>query len=455
MRRKISSRVSILSLHWLAFLCAVLVFQTGRAATINFEKLPDNSDPVDNLHLPLDYVFQDGRTGLSFGIDTDGDNVADDEAVIEQRGNADYSATEFCWAYTDGGTTTDADSSGTGEGGTWFVREKKICNADVDANGTLIDQNENVLLKQGNKFVVTYSYELPTSLAGQIWDLDFGETFLAEAYSEAGALIASQTIGPYCSAGGSNVSLDECLGPNQEGLGTEFGFDDLATPVKRLVISFVETNSGGGFAFDNFNGTQAFVDVTQPHNPDDDDGDGQPDATDNCPLDDNPNQDDTDQDTVGDVCDICANTPPDSIVITDPYSPLYGCVDNDGDGINNDLDQCPDTPDGNPVNNEGCTDTDGDSVPDTDDQCPNTPDGDPVNTDGCTDTDGDSVPDTEDSCPNVPNLDQEDSDGNGIGDACESVPVPATSSLAIVLMALFITLLAFLRGSSSPARQRP
>jgi len=107
------------------------------------------------------------------------------------------------------------------------------------------------------------------------------------------------------------------------------------------------------------------------------------------------------------------------------------------------------------VNTDGCTDTDGDSVPDTDDQCPNTPDGDPVNTDGCTDKDGDSVPDTEDSCPNVPNLDQEDSDGNGIGDACESVPVPATSSLAIVLMALFITLLAFLRGSLSPARQRP
>jgi len=30
------------------------------------------------------------------------------------------------------------------------------------------------------------------------------------------------------------------------------------------VISFVRTNNGGGFAFDNFNGTQAFVDVNSP-----------------------------------------------------------------------------------------------------------------------------------------------------------------------------------------------
>ena len=49
--------------------------------------------------------------------------------------------------------------------------------------------------------MVTYSNQLPTNLAGQMWDLDFGETFLAEVYSEAGALIASKTVGPYCNAG--------------------------------------------------------------------------------------------------------------------------------------------------------------------------------------------------------------------------------------------------------------
>ena len=52
-----------------------LAAMASHSATINFELLPDNSGPVDDLHLPLDYVFQDGRTGLSFGFDTDGDKA--------------------------------------------------------------------------------------------------------------------------------------------------------------------------------------------------------------------------------------------------------------------------------------------------------------------------------------------------------------------------------------------
>ena len=40
---------------------------------------------------------------------------------------------------------------------------------------------------------------------------------------------------------------------------------------------------------------------------------------------------------------------------------------------------------------------------------------------GCVDTDGDGVCDSVDNCPTVPNPDQKDSNGNGIGDACEPV----------------------------------
>ena len=40
---------------------------------------------------------------------------------------------------------------------------------------------------------------------------------------------------------------------------------------------------------------------------------------------------------------------------------------------------------------------------------------------GCVDTDGDGVCDNVDNCPTVPNPDQKDSNGNGIGDACEIV----------------------------------
>ena len=336
-----------------------LAAMASHSATINFEKLPDNSDPVDNLQLPINYVFQDGRTGLSFGFDTDGDNIADLPAVIEEHGNIDAGVDEpepNCIGYTaqggnpkDHDLTVDGDGDGYGDGGKWFIRELQRCNIDKDVAGNDIDQAIAYPLMgtrssaSDNSFVVTYSNKLPTNLAGQMWDLDFGETFLAEVYSEAGALIASKTVGPYCNAGETypRVPLSSCVGSSRDGKGADFFFADLPTPAKRLVISFVRTNGGGGFAFDNFNGTQAFVDVNSPLDPDDDDGDGTSDGNDNCPLDANPVQDDTDGDGVGDVCDICANTPPNSVVVTDPYSPIYGCVDNDGDGVLNGVDQCP------------------------------------------------------------------------------------------------------------------
>ncbi len=35
------------------------------------------------------------------------------------------------------------------------------------------------------------------------------------------------------------------------------------------------------------------------------------------------------------------------------------------------------------------------------------------------DDDGDGVANTQDNCPNAPNKDQQDVDGNGVGDACD------------------------------------
>ncbi len=105
------------------------------------------------------------------------------------------------------------------------------------------------------------------------------------------------------------------------------------------------------------------------------------------------------------------------------FEPSIG--DRDGDGIKDDVDQCPDDPedfDGF-KDEDGCPDPDNDNdgIPDVDDRCPNIPedrDGD-QDEDGCPegnegDRDGDGIPDSKDKCPDEP----EDRDGFQDQDGC-------------------------------------
>lgn len=82
-------------------------------------------------------------------------------------------------------------------------------------------------------------------------------------------------------------------------------------------------------------------------------------------------------------------------------------ADNDGDGVLNGMDNCPDT------SNPGQEDTDGDGVGDTCDNCPDASNQDQG------DTDGDGIADACDNCP-VPNASQADADADGVGDACDN-----------------------------------
>jgi outer membrane protein OmpA-like peptidoglycan-associated protein len=113
-------------------------------------------------------------------------------------------------------------------------------------------------------------------------------------------------------------------------------------------------------------------------------------------------------------------------------------ADDDGDGVQNNRDRCPDTPRGAQVDGRGCpSDEDGDGVPNGIDRCPGTAAGATVDDRGCPkDSDGDNIPDGIDKCPDTPagvlvdpNGCAKDSDGDGIPDGldrCSDTPHGAT-----------------------------
>ncbi len=126
---------------------------------------------------------------------------------------------------------------------------------------------------------------------------------------------------------------------------------------------------------------------------------------------------DRDGDGIRDNVDQCPDQPEDM----DGFQDEDGCpdLDNDGDGIPDSKDKCPNVK--GTWEHEGCPaegDRDGDGIPDSQDKCPD----DPEDIDGFEDDDGcpeldndqDGIPDNLDKCPNEP----EDKDGFEDADGC-------------------------------------
>lgn len=135
----------------------------------------------------------------------------------------------------------------------------------------------------------------------------------------------------------------------------------------------------------------------------DSDGDGygdpgHPDNTcpdDNCPFVYNPLQEDSDDDLVGDSCDICPG--------------FDDNIDTDLDGYPDGCDNCP-----NLYNIDQTLDVDGDGVGDLCDNCGITEN--PLQEDSDTDLVGDSC----DNCIDIVNPAQNDTDSDGVGDICDN-----------------------------------
>ena len=133
------------------------------------------------------------------------------------------------------------------------------------------------------------------------------------------------------------------------------------------------TSQYGGESYKNYSTNPGEPAVNFVSDPNDTDGDGVPNDRDNCPNlfnpvrpQDNPmtkddlydEQGDMDHDGIGDICDeypLCATN--------DDTCPVFNPKDRDGDGVENNVDKCPDHPD--PTN----ADTDEDGLGDVCDNC--------------------------------------------------------------------------------------
>ena len=120
--------------------------------------------------------------------------------------------------------------------------------------------------------------------------------------------------------------------------------------------------------------------------------------------------------------------------------PLVNTDDDDGDGVYDEVDLCPETPLFETVDSDGCADSqlddDADGVSNADDVCAETSEGSAVDSDGCSneqlvqDSDGDGVYDIDDICPDSTltvdadgcDENQRDSDGDGVSDGSDDCP---------------------------------
>lgn len=115
-----------------------------------------------------------------------------------------------------------------------------------------------------------------------------------------------------------------------------------------------------------------------------------------------------------------------TVAVTTPEVPVL--LDTDGDGINDNVDNCPNTPGVAKWNGCPVPDTDNDGVNEDEDKCPTVAG--PAKYNGCPvpDSDNDGINDDNDKCPSLPGVERyqgcpiPDSDNDGINDEEDNCP---------------------------------
>ncbi len=343
----------------------------------------DDNDGVndDADAFPLDATEtkdtdEDG-TGDNADTDRDGDGVANDQDAFPNDPSEDTD--------TDGdgiGNNADDDDDGDGISDTQEIENgtdplTSAADTDTDGDGTPnrtdTDDDNDGVPDVDDAFPLNANESLDTDGdgVGNNADTDIDGDGIAND-NDRFPLDKNEYLDTDNDGIGDNADTD------RDGDGTDNSLD--AFPLNPSETTDTDGDGIGNNADtdDDNDGLSDAQEATKGSNPlvRDTDGDGRRDGTDNCPINANADQKDSDGDSLGDACD----------------------TDDDGDSVADDIDNCPLTPN----SNQNDQDSDGKG-------------------DACdTDRDGDGILNNVDNCPINENADQADADGNGIGDACDA-----------------------------------